>query len=83
MLQKGDIRLSKVGKIYWSLLFFTIVWSAWLERNRRIFKGIDRPMNLLLNDTKQLVWDWSLVDICARDVRVEEVIFEWDKILTG
>ena len=60
-----------MGSLYWGVL------------NRRIFQNETSPFNLLVNDVKQLIWDWSLVDVDAREIKIEDLMFEWEKTLAN
>lgn len=78
---KPRLNLSRVGRMYWDTCIHAISWGVWLERNRRIFYGKLRSLNQMIGDIKQLIWDWNILSLEGRNITIEQVMFDWERVL--
>eukprot|EP00268_Persea_americana_P013258 TRINITY_DN15784_c0_g2_i1.p1 TRINITY_DN15784_c0_g2~~TRINITY_DN15784_c0_g2_i1.p1 ORF type:complete len:214 (-),score=16.90 TRINITY_DN15784_c0_g2_i1:200-841(-) len=44
------------GKILWKLVLYATIWKIWLERNRRVFRSISKPVEEIV---QSIVWNVS------------------------
>lgn len=79
--QVGGLDLSHIGRLYSEVVFHALVWQIWLERNRRMFEGKERPFHQMINDVKELVWSWTREDCEGRKIMIEQAMFYWDSII--
>lgn len=77
--QRND--LSSIGKVYWNLVGRATLWVIWQERNLRVFEGVSRGTQRLLQEIKYCIWNWAAGFIRVRHVRVEDLMFSWDSLV--
>lgn len=69
------------GVSLWKFAPHAIVKIVWRERNIRVFEGVSKGVDNLINQVKECVWLWTLdlngVGVQQRD----RVICDWDKIV--
>lgn len=54
-----QLKMSSKAHIIRSNIMAVVLWSIWLERNRRIFQEVDRNQNYLWNEILSLAALWS------------------------
>lgn len=45
----GNNRLRDKGRFLWQSCFFATLWGIWLERNNRMFRGVERSLESVWN----------------------------------
>lgn len=74
--------LSKLGRIYWSMIFHVITWTIWCERNKRGFKGKKRSLLQIICDVKELIWGWGLGCSEGKLIKQDVAVCNWDRLMT-
>ncbi|KAL5709904.1 hypothetical protein ACHQM5_020533 [Ranunculus cassubicifolius] len=67
--------------MYWRLLPHAIWWGLWLARNIEKFEGEEVVDWRVLQSVIKLVWSWGLAQKELEEVRLDELIFDWDRIV--
>lgn len=58
-----------------------MIWGVWKERNARIFEEKGVCKEVTVQRVKEMVWNWLLTEPSIAKIRMEEVIFEWEKVI--
>ncbi|KAL5728305.1 hypothetical protein ACHQM5_001404 [Ranunculus cassubicifolius] len=79
----GEPALSVEGSVYWKCVGCAILWTLWVERNKRIFDEEDRDWVRVVNAVKELVWRWNIGNEGVRGIRLDMLIANWSAIIRG
>ncbi|KAL5725637.1 hypothetical protein ACHQM5_008761 [Ranunculus cassubicifolius] len=73
--------LTPAGKRYWEMLPHAFWWGIWQTRNRAKFEGEEvvdwRVLQLIL----KLLWSWGLEFKELQSIRLDELVFDWERIM--
>ena len=64
-----------------NLLPSAICWNIWLEQYARSFKDKESNREVIKNNIRPSLLSWSSMFEGCRDLRFQEVVFDWDIIL--
>lgn len=56
---RSNIAASLRGKRLWLLIWMTVIWSIWIERNNVIFRGISPNIERVADLVKLRSWFWA------------------------
>lgn len=61
LLLSWEIRkVSRKGRILWSLMCLSACWAIWSERNQRVFEDHSKPAFIVYSKAKHLACFWGL-----------------------
>ncbi|KAL5711436.1 hypothetical protein ACHQM5_021892 [Ranunculus cassubicifolius] len=81
ILHNGSPALTDIGKLYWEFVFHATIWGIWLERNRRVFEGLVKPIDKIIGSIKKLMWSWGLGDSLGRTIKEEQIKGNWKSVI--
>ncbi|KAL5715981.1 hypothetical protein ACHQM5_017729 [Ranunculus cassubicifolius] len=77
--EKGETILSQQ---YWKWVFHAVSWAIWKERNRRVFEEKKAKAREVQEIAKKMIWEWGLESKEGRLIRMEEVLYQWNSIVS-
>ncbi|KAL5704559.1 tRNA (guanine(10)-N(2))-methyltransferase [Ranunculus cassubicifolius] len=75
--------LSVTGRKLWQMLPHAIFWNLWLARNLSKFENVQALDWRVMQAIKTSIWSWGLEDSVLKKVRREDLMFNWDKVITN
>lgn len=58
-----------------------IVWHIWEEQNKRTFKDEVNTIEKVWTRIIGSIWDWCFESEDVKGIRVEDLIFEWSRVI--
>lgn len=80
-IQNCTRNLTVARRVLWKLLAQTVLWVLLSQRNSRLFDDQYCPVEKLVLKVKEQSWQWALLENVVKNVRLENIIFDWDRVV--
>ena len=68
------------GKELWKLLFLSVIWHIWEDRNARCFEGTKSKEEILCDKIKFSVAQWVKTNPIFKDCPSDQIMYNWSAI---